>query len=260
MALQTCWIDLAEEDGVVAAALPTLWAAGPPWTGVGLQCSNELYTYTAWFDAMWAAAGPGATNPSYGRSAFRFAYHYYVCAAHQTDPDANTAAQTAYGTQQADVACNAVKAAGGWGAGDLPIAVDIENGEQPAGYTAADIYTGISAFAKRVVERTGKQPILYGGSLLRQLHITSRMGCGYLWIPEWSPELDWGLVTEMGWNEASTLLWQDVGDGSDTAPAGYPHTTPIGAELDISIMVLGNMTYAQQIAWLQANAGGMNGP
>jgi hypothetical protein len=259
MALQTCWIDLAEEDGITPNALATLWAAGPPWTGVALQASNDLFTF-GWFAGMWAAAGPGATNPNYARSTFRFAYHYFVCAAHQADPAANTTAQILNGTRQADVICDAVKAAGGWGAGDLPIAVDIESGEQPAGFTAADVYTGIAAFAKRVVARTGKEPILYGGSLLRQLQINSRMGCGYLWIPEWSPQLDWNLVTQMGWNLASTLLWQDVGDGSNTAPPGYPHTTPIGDQLDISIMVLDNLTYAQQIAWLQANAGGLTGP
>jgi hypothetical protein len=255
-ALQTCWIDLAQEDGIDATALPQLWAAGPPWTGVGLQCSNNLDAYTDWFGAMWPAAGPGAGNPQYGRATFRFTYHYYVCAAHVADPTANEVTQVAFGTRQADVAINAVLAAGGWGDGDLPVAVDIENGEQPAGFTAWDVMVGLTAFAARVRARTGKPPILYGGSLLRQLQITSRMGCDYLWIPEWPPTLDWSLVTEMGWDEASTLLWQAVGDGSDTAPAGYPHSTPIGAALDISIMV-DNMSYDQQIAWLQANAGGM---
>lgn len=233
--LQSQFVDLAEEDGISAAQILKLQQSGPPWTGVILQSSNGVGTFPAWFPDAWKVAAGAST---YGKTTFRGAYGYYVVG---DDP-----------VKQADVGLDAIDAAGGWAAGDLAFGVDIESGEQPGGVTAAQVEEGLTEFADRVLQRTGRRPILYGGSLIRSLGIKSRMGCAYLWIPEWSESgtLDWNLVTEMGWNIDSTLLWQDVGDGSDTAPKGYPHTTPVGDELDISTMVLANMPYDQQIAWL----------
>jgi len=246
--LQAQFVDLAQEDSVTAAQVTQLQQEGPPWTGVSMQCSNGLYTYADWFGAVWKAAGPGDHNPNYGRSTFRMAYHYFVC----VSPGSTAEEVAANGVKQANIACDAVAAAGGWATGDLAMGVDIENGEQPEGLTATDVTGGVTAFADQVLARTGRRPILYGGSLIRALGITSRMGCAYYWFPEWSPELDWTLVQRAGWDEASTLLWQDVGDGSPTAPPGYSHITPIGGNLDISTMVLGNMPYDQQIPWLVA--------
>jgi hypothetical protein len=59
----------------------------------------------------------------------------------------------------------------------------------------------------------------------------------------------------MGFDMDSTFLWQDVGDGSDTAPPGYPHTTPIGNHLDISILVRANLPYAAGLEWARTHAG-----
>ena len=241
--LQAQFVDLAEEDGISPAKILQLQQAGPPWTGVIMQCANGKMTFPNWFPAAWQAAGPSAQNPGYGQTTFRGAYGYYVVG---DDP-----------VQQADLALDQIDVAGGWDVGDLSLGVDIESGEQPDKITAAQVVDGLSAFSDRVFQRTGERPILYGGSLIRQLGITSRMGCQYLWIPEWDDEagpgqgrLDWNLVTQMGWDIDSTLLWQDVGDGSNTAPKGYPHVTPVGGNLDISTMVLSNMPYDQQIAWL----------
>jgi hypothetical protein len=242
--LQSQWVDLAEEDGISAPQILQLQQAGPPWTGVILQASNGVSSFPAWFPGAWKAAGPGSGNPSYGKTTFRGAYGYYVVG---EDP-----------VKQADVGLDAIDAAGGWSRGDLAFGVDIESGEQPGGVTAAQVEDGLTAFADRVLQRTGRGPILYGGSLIRSLGITSRMGCAYLWIPEWNQggTLDWKLVTEMGWNIDSTLLWQDVGDGSNTAPKGYPNTTPVGDQLDISTMVISNMPYDEQIAWLVSYCSG----
>jgi hypothetical protein len=236
--LQACFVDLAEEDGITPDQILQLQQADPPWTGVIMQAANGLGTFPTWFPAAWKAAGPSAQNPNYGKTKFRMAYGYYVVG---YDP-----------VKQADTALNAVEAAGGWSTGDLALGVDIESGEQPGGLTAEVVIAGLTAYADRVYQRTQRRPILYGGSLIRQLGITSQMGCQYLWFPEWDDAgvLSWNLVEEMGWNLSNTLLWQDVGDGSDTAPPGYPTKTPVGGNLDISIMVLNNMPYQQQLQWL----------
>ena len=240
--LQACFVDLAEEDSITAAQIAKLALSGAPWSGAGLQCSNGLGTFPAWFPGAWKAAGPSSANPAYGKTWFRFPYAYLV-----VSDD---------GAAQADVALAAVDAAGGWDIGDLWMGVDIERGEQPANATAAQVETCVQAFADRILRRTGRRVMLYAGSYTRGLGIKSRMGCFGLWFPEWSRQLSWSTVASMGFDENSTILWQDVGDGSDTAPPGYPHTTPIGANLDISILVRANLSYADGLEWLRTHTGG----
>lgn len=240
--LQACFVDLAQEDGITAAQIAQLALAGAPWSGVGLQCSNGLGLFPAWFPGAWKAAGPSSANPAYGKTWFRFPYHYFVVG---FDP-----------VKQAQTALGAVGGAGGWSFGDLWMGVDIERGEQPAGVTAAQVEDGISAFADTIRSETGKPPILYAGSFTRGLGIKSRMGCWALWYPQWSPRLSWSTVASMGFDMNTTLLWQDVGDGSNTAPPGYPHTTPISANLDISILVRANLPYADGLEWCRTHAGG----
>lgn len=241
-ALQSCWVDLAEEDGVTPDQVVQLQHAPAPWTGVILQCTNGLRAFGKWFGSCWRAAGPpmptGLLFPEYGISKFRQPYHYYVVGLSSV--------------QQADLALDIVDTAGGWGNGDLAMGVDIESGEQPPGVTAQQVIDGISTFAGRVKQRTGRAPILYAGSYTRGLGISSRMGCELLWYPQWSKILNWSVVQSMGFDIHSTLFWQPVGDGSNTAPPGYPNTTPIGGGLDIDIMVLDNMSYDAQLKWLAA--------
>jgi hypothetical protein len=239
--LQACFVDLAQEDGITAAQIAQLALSGAPWSGVGLQCSNGIYAFSGWFPGAWKAAGPSSANPAYGKTWFRFPYHYYVVG---DDPGG-----------QADTALGIIESSGGFDIGDLWMGVDIERGEQPAGVTAAQVEDGIEGFAERVLQRTGKRPILYAGSFTRELGIKSRMGCWALWFPEWEPTITWATVEAMGFDINTTLLWQDVGDGSNTAPPGYPHTTPIGAHLDISILVRANLPYADGLEWCRTHAG-----
>jgi len=239
-ALQALFVDLAVQDGVTPAQVGQLGATGAPWSGAIFQCSNGLSMGGAWFSECWNAAG-GRAIADYGTAWFRGAYAYL-----RVDES---------GSQQADIALSAVDAAGGWDVGDLWMGVDIERGEQPANATAAQVEAVVTAFAKRILEKTGKRPMLYAGSYTRDLGIKSRMGCALLWFPQWSSVLNWATVTRMGFDENTTLLWQDVGDGSNTAPLGYPHTTPIGDNLDISILVRANLPYAEGVEWLRTHIG-----
>jgi len=239
--LQACFVDLAQEDGITPAQIAQLSLAGAPWSGVGLQCSNGLLTFPNWFPQAWKAAGRNSANPAYGRTWFRIPYAYG-----RVDEDHN---------QQADLACAQIESARGWDIGDLWFGLDIERGEQPADATALQVETFCSGFAARILYNLGRGTLLYAGSYTRDLGIKSRMGCALLWYPQWSPSISWATVQSMGWDMDSTLLWQAVGDGSNTAPPGYPHTTPIGADLDISILVRANLPYADGLEWTRTHAG-----
>ena len=236
-ALQPLIVDCAAEDGVTPAQVDQLGHAGDPWAGMIFQCSNGLSAAGSWFNKCWAAA---RAQLGYGTRWLRGAYHYLRVDESPAD--------------QADLALAAVLAAGGFDIGDFWLGVDVERGEQPSGATAAQVVAAVSAFAARILARTGKRPMLYAGSYTRGLGISSRMGCSLLWFPEWTGTLDQRLLWKMGWDLDTTELWQIVGDGSNTAPPGYPHTTPIGP-LDISVMVRANLPYSQGMEWTRTHTG-----
>ncbi len=238
--LQPLIVDLAASDGIGRSGVETLVAAGYPWAGLSMQGSHGLAMVGAWFNTMWSASSRGSVGERYGKDWFRMAYHYLLVA---QDP-----------TAQADVALTAVQEAGGWDDGDLWLGVDVERGEQPAGATKADVEASVSAFAARVLERTGRRPLLYAGSYTRDLGITSRMGCCLLWYPQWSSSLNWATVQRMGWDMKTTLLWQCAGDSTASVP-GYPTVTPIGPE-DFSIMVRDNLPAVQALEWTRTHLGG----
>lgn len=229
----------ALDDAATLANFQKLIDAGDPYAGIILQATNGLGQVgdPAWFPSMWklARTGPGAR---YGKTWFRGCYGYHVVG---LDPK-----------KQAEYLLSVVAAAGGFGDGDLITAIDIERGEQPAGVTAAQVEDSVSKYNERILELTGKSTMLYAGSFTRDLGITSRMGSSLFWFPEWDDQISWKVVNSMGWDINSTLLWQACGDGSNTAPPGYPHITPMGA-LDLSIMVRANLPYAQGLEWTRTH-------
>lgn len=237
-ALQPLVVDASVEDGVTPAKVTQLIDAGPPWSGIILQATNGLQAWGSWFNTCWQAA---RVTPRYGKDWFRGAYHYLVT---NEDPVA-----------QADLHLASVLAAGGYDIGDLWTAVDIESGEQPANATAAQVEAAVTGFASRILQRTGRATMLYAGSYTRGLGITSKMGCSLLWYPQWNPTLEWSTVAKMGFDMATTELWQSCGDGSNTAPPGYPHISPIGP-LDMSIMVRANLPAVQGLGWTRTHIGG----
>ncbi len=238
IALQPCLVDCYGLDGVGLAQLAALLAAGWPWAGIILQCSNGLGVAGSvdWFPSMWKAA---RATPRYGTDWLRAAYQYHRVG---VDP-----------VKQADFALDIIDKAGGWGVGDLWFAIDIERGQQPAGATAAQVEDSVSRCAERVLSRTGRAAMLYAGSYTRDLGITSRMGCSLLWFPEWDGQLSWPTVGRMGFDINSTELWQVRGDKPATVP-GYPTDSPIPGQ-DYSIMVRGNLPAAQGLAWTLARNG-----
>jgi GH25 family lysozyme M1 (1,4-beta-N-acetylmuramidase) len=236
-ALQPCIVDASVQDGVTPAKVAQLIAAGYPWAGIILQASNGLTSWGSWFNSCWAAA---RATSRYGVDWMRCAYHYLRVDENSSD--------------QADLHLATVQAAGGFGPGDIWTAVDVERGEQPADATKAQVEASINGFADRIMQRTGRATMLYAGSYTRGLGITSLLNCKLLWYPQWNPTLNWSTVASMGGSIADTLLWQVVGDNSNTAPVGYPRQSPIGP-LDYSVMVRGNLPYAQGIDWTLTRGG-----
>lgn len=237
--LQPLIVDCALMDGVTPSEVAQLVQAGYPWAGLSMQCSNGVAAAGAWFNGAWRASSREVVGARYGVDWFRMAYHYFVLGQSPT--------------QQADVALAAIDSAGGWDDGDLWLGVDVERGQQPADATKAQVEAAVSAFAGRVLSRTGKRPLLYAGSYTRGLGISSPMGCCMLWYPQWNSTLDWSTVARMGFDMSSTLLWQATGNAPASVP-GYPATTPIGLQ-DYSIMVRANLPSADALEWTRTHTG-----
>lgn len=189
--------------------------------GAVLKASEGAsWRYPTWFNANWPAVRAAAGN-RYGVTFWRAAYHYV----HFMD---NPLAQV-------DNFMRAVQDAGGWGPGDMRAIVDVERADNPD-CSAQQIVDCVSAIATHLQARTGRAPILYGGSLMYDKGITSRMGCEKLWIARYTASLPEVVVTRIGWTEEDLLMWQFCGDGESYLP-GYPKTSPIG-KCDISAVVM----------------------
>lgn len=187
---------------------------------------------------MWPAAR-SAAGARYGANWFRYAYHYFIVGED--------------GAKQADFALGLVDSAGGWGPGDLPLVVDVETAEQPAGVTPQQVIDGVSEFAIRYAAAAGKEPILYAGSFIRGLGITSHMGCQLLITAAYGSTLPARLYLEMGWTLAELLGWQYQGAGNGfTGPKGYPQTCALGeGEVDLTAVTIDDSaSYDEQIAAL----------
>lgn len=215
-------VDLYEYDLNGRPDIAGLVAAGLPWAGLVLKASEgRYYNGGTWLETYWPLARSLAGS-RYGASWFRGAYHYL-----RVDDDG--AAQAAYYLAR-------IQAVGGWGIGDLWPIVDIERTGQPANASKQQVIDAVSSWAEAIVAATGRAPMLYGGSYLRDLGIAEPMGCQALWVPSWSASLPASSYTSLGFALDNTWAWQYCGDG-EAYLAGYPKTTPIGVA-DISAVII----------------------
>ncbi len=116
----------------------------------------------------------------------------------------------------------------------LPI-VDVENAEN-AGVTKAEVEACVTAFAARVKERTNRPVMLYARTLLRDLSITSHMGCDALWAIDLNAHLN--REPAPGWTIAQANLWQYVEDGTGNLE-GAPKEVPGVGPVDLNIYIDG---------------------
>jgi len=221
MTLDPLLVDAYQADG------PKDWralaAAGAPWHGAILKATQgTYYRDTAWFAPNWQAVRSVA-GERYGVDWFRGAYHYLDV----RQP----------GADQADYFLEAITHGGGSGPGDLWPMVDVERAGQRPATSSQQVIDCVSAFAARIRAEIGRDTMLYGGSWLADLAITSRMGCRWLAIARYTPQLPAYVYERIGWDRASLALWQYCGDGTGYL-AGYPREAPGCGRVDISAMVM----------------------
>lgn len=197
-----------------------LVAAGPPWHGAIIKCTEGLSYAPGWFTTTWPAIR-AAAGSRYGDDFFRGCYHYL-----RVSED---------GAAQADFFLDHVERSGGWGAGDFLPVVDVEHAGN-GGATAAQVIACTRAFVARVRARAGRGVILYGNSLPYDLGITDRMGCDYVWPARYAADLPAAVYQRIGFSRETLFAWQYCGDG-ESYLAGYPAVSPIGA-VDISALTL----------------------
>lgn len=226
--------------------IPALVSAGLPWAGIGLKATEGIYypstSQAAWFQKYWPLA-KSAAGTRYGQDWFRWCYHYL-----RIDQDP---------VQQAEFYLRLVQSAGGWADGDLWPVVDVETSQNPATGPASKVIDVTSKWAARVTSATGRRPVLYAGSYIRDLGITDHMGCQLLWTACYSSTLPSSIYTSMGWQLSSLFAWQYQGTEAYSGPAGYPRQSPVGTgPVDLSAVTIANgSTPDQQLAWIRAHIG-----
>jgi GH25 family lysozyme M1 (1,4-beta-N-acetylmuramidase) len=220
-------VDAYEGDGRKDWA--ALAAAGDPWRGAILKATQgTYYSGGTWFSGQWRLVDLA------GRHANRQASHWIRGAYHYLDLRQDAVAQ-------ADHFLAVLTRAGGARPFDV-LAVDVERAGQRENISGAQVVDRVSAFARRVKDRTGKWLLLYGGSYLAELGIVDRMGCKYLWTARYTETLPAVTYTRIGWDLASLAMWQYAGvAGNGHVEAklkGYPTTAPGCGAIDISAVVL----------------------
>jgi GH25 family lysozyme M1 (1,4-beta-N-acetylmuramidase) len=218
----------------------TLANAGEPWDGAILHCTQGHVTSDeGWFLANWRALHAVKRANWFGG-----AYDYWIA----SDND----------VAQAERFLTLIDAAGGWHENSLWPVIDVEHGGND-GVTKQRVIDGVSTWSAWILARTGRRPMLYGGSLLRDLGITDHMGCGLLWVARWAATLPPSTYEDIGWTRDRLWGWQYIGSpsGGSPVPAGYPTTTPIG-QLDTTAMVIDDAKgSAAPLAWVKPRLGSL---
>lgn len=124
--------------------------------------------------------------------------------------------------------------------------VDVEEGSGNAAFVEQRgpelVRTATEAFVARVRERTGLPSILYTGGWVRGLGLRSLMGCEALWLAAYTEKLSarW-YEQDLGCPRERLWAWQYAGfDGRRMLGCldGYPRTSPVGEQCDISAIVM----------------------
>lgn len=212
-------------------------AAGAPWhVVIGKASQGTRYRYDAWLRDL-VQRFRGAAGAGYGVDLFDGFYAYLDLGAP--------------GAPQVDLALEVIAAAGGEGAGTLPLMLDVERGGQvhPDAISRAQVEDVTRAAAARYHELTGREATLYGGELLRSCCVADRLGCARSAVALYGPRLgrQFGehaetttdFLAATGTDLEHLLLWQyAAADGAPTTPPpGYPGMAPGIGRVDIGAVV-----------------------
>lgn len=207
-----------------------LLAADARYGGAILKATEGAsYPKVSWFTAEWPKLRQAAGD-RYGKSFFRGCYHYLKF---NTDPDA-----------QADLYIRAITSAGGLDALDLPPIVDLERGSSTnTNYQASaqQVVDVTSRWVEKVRQTLGRKVMLYGRGAMRDLGITSRMGCDYIWAPRYNSVLEDQKfkLSDIGWSKDALMFWQYT-DGVDNYTK-WPKSAPGLGDSDLSAFQAGGI-------------------
>lgn len=217
--------DIYENDLGPAPNFDAL-AARSDVVGCILKATQGVSYSPAWFATNWPRVQL-AGGDRYGGSWFRGAYHFGTPAAS--------------GSDQADYLLSAIDNAGGWDDGDMLPAWDLEGKGWSSKQQVVDIS---SQFSQRIRALTGKTPLLYAGSLIRDMGITDHMGFSQLW----TPQID---MQAAAWSVSDYALWQYAGDGGRgydlrmnypaSGSMAFPLTIPGWGGTDMNVVMDGGM-------------------
>lgn len=197
----------------------------PDMVGIILKISEGVhYAPSSWLAKHWPAVR-AVGGARYGETWFRGAYHYL-----RINVD---------GAKQADFFLDAIERAGGWASGDMMPFVDAEASNND-GATRESVIACVSAFARRIRERTGRGTIFYGRGFMRDLGIVSRMGCVAVWNAGYTGSTMPMTGLAPAFDRDDVVLWQYT-DGNSPAPPGLPKSIAgFAGGLDLNVYVDGN--------------------
>jgi GH25 family lysozyme M1 (1,4-beta-N-acetylmuramidase) len=219
-------VDLYEGDGNYD--LGKLGAAGEPWVMAMIKVSQGItYNGGTWLSGKWKQAS-SCWGSRLGKSGFRVGYHYLDCAV-------DGALQGSYFLSQ-------IVTAGGFGAGDPFVWMDLERGGQRRPFTKDQIVTCAKAFVDYVAKNSGKRVVCYGGEYLRDNKIVlAEIDCLYGSVADYDATLAPSTYQSIGCPLLDMMSWQYCGvESANNVQAhlkGYPWTTPSGPA-DISAITL----------------------
>lgn len=229
--------------------IATLVKAGLPWAGLGLKISEGTYypsvTQSNWINTYWPLARSLAGD-RYGKDFFRYGYHYYRVGESPVE--------------QGELFLKTIDTAGGWGDGDLWPMIDVESAENPSSgsHLPGQVEDEVTELAEYLTKAHGRKPVLYAGSYIRDLGITSHMGCQYFSTAIYGPILNTPsqpdtrkFIASMGWDLSELTFWQYEGTEGWSGPAHYPRICPMASTpLDLSAVTCPGSTMDEQITWL----------
>jgi len=176
----------------------------PHFVGAIIKASQGVsgwYNDKGWFKTNWPALRDAGGDRS-GKTWLRGAYHFLNF--------------WQSGADQADFYLSCLDGAGGLMPDDIIPIVDVEQGNernQNRRATSQQVIDCTTAWVERVKQSTGRRVCLYGRGAMRDLSITSKMGCDTVWNPAYTQTMvTHGLIPP--WTLDEIALWQYCGDGT----------------------------------------------
>ncbi len=194
--------------------VPAARIAADPRFGFCILKATEGTEYSfaeTWFPRNWRVVGKTRL--------VRGAYHFLIV--------------RRPGKEQAEFFLRTVEAAGGFKDGDMHPIFDLEWALNDD-VTAQQVLDCAEAYVEKI-HLEGHKVIRYGRSMLRDLGITSSMGCDFAWVPRYNDEL--GPTDDIGFPEPH--MWQ-YSDGEFNFTS-FPNAAPGMGPGDMNVLLIDDL-------------------